>query len=202
MRGLPILIVCCVCLVSPARSETYVVNPDGTGDFPTIQAAVDACHTGDTILLGNGVFRGEGNRDVRVLVGVSIRSQWLDPTMCIIDCASTPTDPHYGFWICADSGQAELAGLTIRNGNGWGGAITCYYCSPFIHDCVFSECTGDAAGAVHCEDSHSALLERCVFIRNTGTIGGAFGNCFSAAPTLRECTFWGNSAESGGGVYT
>ena len=38
-------------LVSAA---TFVVRSDGSGDYPTIQAAVDAAATsGDTILLGN-----------------------------------------------------------------------------------------------------------------------------------------------------
>lgn len=28
-------------LAATAAAETYVVNPEGTGDFPTIQAAID-----------------------------------------------------------------------------------------------------------------------------------------------------------------
>ena len=39
-----------------------VVNPDGSGDFPTIQAAIDAgC---ETIELSDGIFTGEGNWDI------------------------------------------------------------------------------------------------------------------------------------------
>jgi len=39
-----------------ANAATYVVTPDGTGDFPTIQAAIDAAVTGDVIQLTDGVF--------------------------------------------------------------------------------------------------------------------------------------------------
>ena len=51
-------------LISVAAAETYVVKPDGTGDFPTIQAAIDAAYHGDVIELTDGVFTGDGNRDL------------------------------------------------------------------------------------------------------------------------------------------
>ena len=70
-----------------ASAKTYVVNPDGTGDFPNIQAAVDASVDDDEIELGNGVFIGEGNRNVFIEnKRITIRSQSDDPTQCIIDC--------------------------------------------------------------------------------------------------------------------
>ncbi|MCK4414565.1 MAG: hypothetical protein KAY32_13585 [Candidatus Eisenbacteria sp.] len=47
-----------------AGAETYLVLPDGTGDFPTIQAAIDAALDGDEILLADGTFTGDGNRDL------------------------------------------------------------------------------------------------------------------------------------------
>ena len=32
---------------SAATATTYVIRPDGTGDYPTIQAAIDACLDGE-----------------------------------------------------------------------------------------------------------------------------------------------------------
>lgn len=49
---------------SPVSAATHVVAPDATGGFPTIQAAIDASLDGDVILLEDGVYRGEGNRDI------------------------------------------------------------------------------------------------------------------------------------------
>ncbi len=43
-------------LSTPAHSATWHVEADGSGDFPTIQAAVDAANPGDTIQLGAGQF--------------------------------------------------------------------------------------------------------------------------------------------------
>ena len=54
-------------LSGAAVSETYIVNPEGTGDFPTIQAAVDAASDGDLIELADGTFTGDGNRDIDYL---------------------------------------------------------------------------------------------------------------------------------------
>jgi len=42
------------CMVSETAAETWYVKVDGTGDAPTIQAALDSCVTGDTVLLVNG----------------------------------------------------------------------------------------------------------------------------------------------------
>ena len=59
------LLLCgCALLVvapSPASATTYHVAPDGSGDFPTIQAAIDAAASGDEIVLSDGTFMGNGN---------------------------------------------------------------------------------------------------------------------------------------------
>lgn len=49
---------------SPVLPATYLVTAGGTGDFPTIQAAIDASVAGDTILLADGTFTGDGNWDL------------------------------------------------------------------------------------------------------------------------------------------
>ena len=54
-------------IASSATAATYTVEPDGTGDFPTIQAAIDAAQDGDVVELGDGVYRGAGNRDITLL---------------------------------------------------------------------------------------------------------------------------------------
>ena len=38
-----------VIAAEPVTATTYVVAPDGSGDFPTIQAAIDATVNGDVI---------------------------------------------------------------------------------------------------------------------------------------------------------
>lgn len=80
------------------RGKIYVVKPDGPGDFPTIQAAIDASSKGDDILLTDGVFKGTGNRDVDFKgKAVTVRSQSGRAGDCIIDPEGVPWLPSRGF---------------------------------------------------------------------------------------------------------
>jgi pectin methylesterase-like acyl-CoA thioesterase len=48
-------------LAGAASAATYVILPDGSGDYATIQAAIDAAAPGDVIELADGIFSGPGN---------------------------------------------------------------------------------------------------------------------------------------------
>ncbi|WFN34138.1 hypothetical protein L1S32_09820 [Methanogenium sp. S4BF] len=51
------VILAVLCMAAPAMAATWVVNPDGTGDFTTIQAALDSEWTsGDTIEITYAVY--------------------------------------------------------------------------------------------------------------------------------------------------
>ena len=78
--------------------------PYGTGDAPTIQAAIDsAAASGDIIELADGVYAGPGNRDLSAYEKwFVVRSQSGDPSACIIDLEGDPTEPHRGFTFSGD----------------------------------------------------------------------------------------------------
>lgn len=83
---------------SIAEAEVWVVHADGTGDLPTIQAAIDACtYSGDIIELTDGVYTGYGNRDL-YNTGKSflIRSQSGNPADCVIDLQGSEDEWHWG----------------------------------------------------------------------------------------------------------
>jgi hypothetical protein len=113
---IPVLLLATLCL--PAFAATHIVKPDGTGDFPTIQVAIDAAGNGDTILLADGVFTGDGNRDIEYRGKViTVRSQSGNPEECIIDCGGTAEEFHRGFYFMSfETPDATLEGVTIRNG--------------------------------------------------------------------------------------
>ena len=161
----------------PGFAETYVVNPDGTGDFPTIQAAVHASHDGDIIELADGVFAGLGNRDIDYMgKAITIRSRSGVPYSCIIDCQGTPSEPHRGFiFERMESPASILEGVTITNGYAWRG------------------------GGIYLEAAFPTII-RCVLLRNTGHHGGGMDCDLVSGPTLVQCTFVENSATFGGGM--
>ncbi|MFH1679408.1 MAG: right-handed parallel beta-helix repeat-containing protein [Candidatus Eisenbacteria bacterium] len=189
---------------SAAAARTWHVLPDGSGDAPTIQAAIDSSTDGDLVELADGTYRGEGNRDI-VLAGkaITVRSASGDPGLCVLDCEGAESEPHRGFSFGAVSkGEAALEGITITNGwiaaEPYGGAVLCEGGSaPRIRSCVFA---GNRGTGVACVDRSSPSLDGCVFSENAGWRGG--GLCGrEASPDVRGCSFSGNTSEWGGGAF-
>lgn len=183
-----------------AAVSTYLVKPDGTGDFPTIRAAVQAVHSGDIIELADGIFQGPDNRNINFLGKlITIRSQRGDPARCVIDCQGA------GRGFVFDSGelpQATLEGVTVAHGySSVGSAVICAnYAMPTLKRCVFSENVSTVwAAGVFCSVTSPTIIE-CLFINNTARYGGGV-LIAQGSPLVSHCTFVANEAYGGGGVF-
>ncbi|MFG0252458.1 MAG: right-handed parallel beta-helix repeat-containing protein, partial [Phycisphaerales bacterium JB038] len=185
-------------------------------EYPRIQDAIDASRSGDVIELADGVYTGEGNKnlefDGRNLV---VRSASGDPTRCIIDCE----EDGRGFLFRGGEGpKFVLKGVTITNGGRSyeGGGIMCYNeSSPTIVDCIISNCalTGSSAqgGGLYFGAQCNSTLINCAIVGNgaragwySGWGGGMY--CDEAEVTLINCRFIGNTASGdeqgyGGAIY-
>lgn len=206
-----LLLLCC--LLSPAIpgasfARTWYVNPYGTGDAPTIQAAVDSAVSGDDIVLAAGVFVGVGNRSI-LIDGKDIEiTSGGGPYACVIDCQLLGN----GFNLnrCTSS----LQGLTIRNGRGSrGGGVSLYDATVSASDCIFElDSTavflggrGTFVNCIFANNSGSAVyagmstlnFTGCKFLDNTtenyGGGGAVYLETWSDA-TFTDCTFRGNDA--------
>jgi hypothetical protein len=196
----------------PSLAETFTVHPDGTGDYPTIQAAVDAATHGDTIVLADGTFTGPGNRDVEVTSALSFRSQSGNPATCIIDCEGTPSSYRRGIKMTPSPPVAipvRFAGITIQRASVDpqttqiydGSALTIWHnaAAMTIDYCVFRGNTNAAAVGLLLDDSRErSYITHCVFTGNQGTAGGAVVT-FGGDLEIRNCTVAANWAEAGGG---
>ncbi len=206
--------------VPTAAARTILLQPDGSGDYPTIQAAVDASLDGDVIELGNGTYAGPGNRDV-VCDGrsITIRSLGNDPMLCTIDCEGSEVEPHRGFDIRLAGSltcRVTLQGLTIQRGyaageggavllrvrEGAGGTLT-------AEGCVFRDCSASAGGAI-CGTSDTGWEQYDISVRDCrmennsarGAGGGmALFGSFASLSAL-ECEFLENGAGFGGAIWT
>jgi len=97
-RATATILILCLLLPVSAAARIWLVNPDGTGDAPTIQAAVDSLSSGDEIILADGVYTGAGNRDVYNSEKLfAIKSLSGDPAACVIDCQGSEGEPHRAF---------------------------------------------------------------------------------------------------------
>jgi len=200
-------------LTHSALATTHFVAADGSGDFPTIQAAVDASAPGDIIELGNGVFLGNGNRDVDLrAIELTIRSQSGDPALCIIDCQGSFASPHRGFLLGSTQAlESQLLGVTVRNGDvrsdnsaliGRGGAVYCGPGSPRLENCIFANNLAQLGGAVELDDSASPVITGCSFISNQANYnGGGLRGTTTGTATVANCVFSGNNAANGGGLH-
>jgi len=190
-------------ILTPAPGATvYVVDPFGTGDFPTIQAALDGCTHGDVIELTAGVFQGEGNRDLDFHgKAVLLCAQGGRPGDCVIDCQGSETEPHRGFHFHSGEGpDAAVHGILIANGWAWqGGGVWCEgTASPSFNECIFSANQANTGGGVYVDET--AFFTGCTFEDNEATWSGGGVNAHGRAE-LRNCAFQGNRATHGGGLY-
>ncbi len=198
----------CVC-----EGRTITVDDDGPADFNNIQAAIDDGNDGDTVLIADGTYGGNGNRDIDFLgKAITVRSA-NGPQNCIIDCNGTEEDPHRGFYFHnAEGPNSILAGLTITNGYGHyeqimslmysvGGAIYCYDSSPTISDCTMTRNSAEFGGAIACMvGSGRPTISHSILVGNSADSGGAIWcDTRYGGLTLRNCLVVGNSANYDGG---
>jgi predicted outer membrane repeat protein len=204
MKRILLVVLSVLTLPVPALAVTYHVAPDGGGDFPTIQAALDAATDGDEIELSSGVFSGAGNRDLDFQGKVlALRSASGDPATCTLNCEGSEAAPHRGLRFHSGETSASLVdGITITNGfmagEPLGGAIVCESASsPSIVSCVFS---GNQGSAVVCTDACASVFTDCVFVGNAGGEGGAI-RCDSSFLVINGCRFQENTANWNGGAF-
>jgi hypothetical protein len=195
---------------SSVLARTWYIQPDGSGDAPTIQAGIDSAWIGDIVELSAGIYRGTGNRDIEYFQKpITVRSATGDPWGCIIDCEGTEDNLHRGFCFGHDElPLSVLEGVCVTNGvNYWGGGIRCRNSSPTIQNCVLLGNTaigsmGSEGGGLHCFGG-LPVIRQCVFKDNTadGPSGGGGGAaCVGYTNVLIEqCVFDGNIAVGGRG---
>jgi hypothetical protein len=126
----------------------YLVRPDGSGDYPTIQEAIDAAEDGDVILLDDGTFIGPGNKQIDYLgKAITVRSLFGDPRDCIIDCQG---DGRAFRLINYEGPESILRDITARNGSyGNGGAMYCSGASPTVIGCIFEGNSATLGGVLY-----------------------------------------------------
>ncbi|HUS72104.1 MAG TPA: right-handed parallel beta-helix repeat-containing protein [Sedimentisphaerales bacterium] len=194
------------------------VNGDNTNDgltpgtaFATIQKGIDTALNGDTVLVADGTYTGDGNRDIDFKgKAITVRSE-NGPQTCIIDCQGEAYDHHHrGFYFHnAESEYAVLEGFTILNGvHGSGGGIYCADgASPTIRNNIIEgnriSFGGDGGGGIACKFGASPVIVGNVIRNNYCEPGGGGGgiHCYEAgSPLICYNVITGNHASGGGGI--
>lgn len=196
-----------ICLFAVAAfGDTIYIDANGTGDYPTIQAAIDAATNGDVIILQPGTYRGSGNKNIDYLgKAITVRSTNPDEQSVvdstIIDCENSGR----GFVFDSNEGHnSVLAGLTITNGYAaGGGGVYCSKSSPTITKCrITNNGTPNYSdgGGILCKNSNAIITNNTISYNTASWDGG--GIYCGGKTIIRDCNISNNSApnSNGGGI--
>ncbi|MFH1501580.1 MAG: hypothetical protein ABIG03_00900 [Candidatus Eisenbacteria bacterium] len=186
-------------LATQLLASTVFVSSDGLGDYPDIQAAIDAVPDSSTVYLLQGTYTGYGNRGV-VLSGKNVSLLVFGPPgSAVIDCQGGDRALEVGAGVDSTS---VIDGITFRNGNarsGSGGAVYCESGGPKILNCSFADNSATYGGALRSNGEPAPIVRGCVFTGNSGVYGGAI-DAREVAIRVENSTFTGNSASRGGAM--
>jgi predicted outer membrane repeat protein len=192
-------------------------------DQPTIQAGIDTAVDGDTVLVADGTYTGDRNRDIDFNGKVITVMSESGAENCVVDCEGTEQENHRGFYFHNNENENSVVrGFTLRNGymtaypdyNGSG--IYCVSSSPTVADSVFTKNTAVQGAGICCSNSSSPVVN-CIFTENTAFGGGGL-TCINSNPMITYCKFLRNVASAvttdctflssiedplyGGGIYS
>ncbi len=198
-------------LPGTATARTWHIHPDGSGDAPTIQAAIDSAVHHDTILLAPGTYFEAISYQGKKL---TIASHFLT-TQDTTYIAQTIIDGTHDWSSVVTFRNDEeplsiLCGLTIAHGHGnwqgylYGGGIFCQQSSPTLLNLRVIDCLqggGSEFGGGIAILGGRPLIQDCWFAGNMAHEGGGI-LCEGpdAHATIRNTTLTGNIANLGGGI--
>jgi parallel beta-helix repeat protein/predicted outer membrane repeat protein len=213
-------------------SSTHAVSVYVPDDFATIQGALDACVDGDTVIVRDGTYTGDGNRDINFSGKAIVLMSENGPEVTTIDCQGSPSVLYRGFtFYSGEDANTVVRGFTITNGYqnfgggiycssasptitgniivgntaaSYGGGIYCGSCSPIITDNTISGNTaGSDGGGIECWPSAPAIITGNVITGNTAAgYGGGIDCWLDSDATIAGNTISQNTADWGGGVFS
>jgi len=173
MRSMIIWLAVFSLFSTSSSATTYYLKADGTGDFPTIEAAVLAATNGDVIVVADGTYNLAYAVNF-VSKAVTLMSE-NGPQNCILDAAFGQS-----VVICVnlEGPDTVVDGFTLAGGDAYnGGGIQIVGTSPtFVNNII--------------RDNYAQNLGGGIYISGSG-----------AYPTIINNIIEANQADEGGGVY-
>lgn len=185
-QGLLMLTVCVAAIVLAPNAFGATLNVPG--GYATIDAAIGAAGTGDTVLCQPGTYTPAD------FMGKAITVQCASPPNCTIGCYGT--EPFGFIFENGEGANSVVSGFTIIGA--MVAPISCTASSPTITDCVMRDNDAGEIGGVYC-DGASPVINNCTIEDNNDSLIalGVFGENDSS-PTITNCTFRNNHVSEAG----
>jgi parallel beta-helix repeat protein len=191
----------------------YIDNDNNTGiedgsqehPFNTIQEGIDASVDGDTVLVADGTYKGNGNKNLDFKGKAITVISKNGPKNCIIDCEGKGRGFYFHSGETEKSVVSRFKIVSGSPGDGYGGGILCdNYSSPAIENNIIAGNSADYGGGISCNNYSFPMIRNNEISGNSAKKSGGGIYCYIySSPTIQSNKVSGNSATSydGGGIY-
>jgi parallel beta-helix repeat protein/predicted outer membrane repeat protein len=194
--------ICVFLLLSPM---VLAVDHHVPGWYDNIQAAVDDCSDGDTVVIAQGTYTNTtpGNYNINMQgKEITIRSENPDDP-AVVAATIINFGNRQGFvFRSGENSDSQICGLTITGGNNFtGGAIRCMInSSPVISKCVITGNTAIFGGAIASESGADPVITNCTITNNSAIVSGGGIYCLGGNATVNNCVITANTSPRGAAI--
>lgn len=167
----------CVCAVLLIMSSAFGATIHVPSEQPTIQAGINAASPGDTVLVAEGTYAGDGNRDINFNGKAIVVRSAAGREVTIIDCQGSLGAEHAGFLLLSgEDTMSVIDGFTIQGAYG-SAAVACSTASVTIRNCRLWANHQDGLHSRRPNATTPLIMENCLVDSNL--ITGVFweGEC-------------------------
>ncbi|RLD60284.1 MAG: hypothetical protein DRJ05_04955, partial [Bacteroidetes bacterium] len=205
LQILTLILPIAVGITQPILANTLTVKQDSTGDYSTIQAAVDAAVDGDTVLVWPGTYKGNIKIYFKGITVGSLAMTTGDLSyvhQTIID----GNDSIRNITIVESGNRMVINGFVLQNGYDiFGGAIRVWYSHTDIMNCIIQNnlATG-SGGGINYKNSQGFLSNVTIRHNHAYATGGGLYTVASTIEfdSINKCNVYLNYAAIGTDVYS